>query len=279
MLAEIEKAMGMPLFLRQPKGLEPTEAGRLVLRRSAVILYELDRLRSYVAALHGGFAGMVRIGAVTGPAISFLVSALREIKAESPAADIDAQVLPTRDLLEQLRAGQIDLAIGRILPEYDTRDFAITPMQGERVGLLIRAGHPLTRAERVTLTEILDGEWIMQPRGAPIREATLQSFAALGLPEPRNVIHSASLLFTIAYLAQSDAIAPVPTEVTDLLTGPPINAGLSTLNIHGIPPVPPYYLLHMRRQPLSPLAERLHTAILRHRQQARDALASPGAGG
>lgn len=113
------------------------------------------------------------------------------------------------------------------MPGHDTRDFAITLMQRESVALLVRAGHPLVQAGRVTLTEVLDGEWIMQPRGAPIHEATLQSFAALGLPEPRNIVYSASLLFTITYLAQSGAIAPVSTEAAKLLICPPIGAELA----------------------------------------------------
>lgn len=276
MLAEIERLMRLPLFLRRPKGLEPTEAGRLVLRRSAVILHELDRMRGDVAGLRAGNAGTVRVGAVTGPAISYLVTAIRAIKARAPAAEIAVEVLPTRDLLTRLLAGELDFAIGRILPDFDTGDFQITPMQDEKLSFLVRAGHPLARAPRVTLTETLEAEWIMQGRGAPVREATIQAFAALGLPEPRNIVHSASLLFTIAYLAQCDAIAPVSSEVAALLMQPPINAGLHVLNIRAVPPVAPYFLLHMRRQPLSPLAAQLFEAVLRCQREGQKAATGAG---
>lgn len=46
MLAEIEHQVGAVLFLRQPKGMEPTEIGRAVLRRARVILREMVSMAS-----------------------------------------------------------------------------------------------------------------------------------------------------------------------------------------------------------------------------------------
>lgn len=217
MLAEIEKQIGAPLFQRLPKGMKPTEIGRAVLRRAQVILREMASMNRDVSALREGFAGSVRIGAVTGPAVASLVTAIREIKQQSPEADITVDVLPSRELLEQLLSGAMDFALARILPEYDSRDFDILPMRDEQVKFVARAAHPLARAEMVTLTELSSYEWIMQQRGAPVREAALAAFANVGLAEPASVINSPSPLFTIAYLAQTDAISPLADEVAHLL--------------------------------------------------------------
>ncbi len=272
MLAAIERDMGIALFLRQPKGLEPTEAGRLVLRRSAQILREMSRMAGDVAAMREGNGGAVRVGAVTGPAVSYLVAAIRDIKTRSSAADITVEVLPSADLLHRLLAGELDLAIGRILPEFDASDFEILPMREERVSFLVRDAHPLTHAPMVTLTELVGAEWIMQQRGAPIREITLQAFAQLGLAEPSNIVNTSSLLFTIAYLAGCDAIAPMSEEVADLLTGPSVAAGMRRLSVPGKVTVPPYFLLRMRRQPLSPLARRLRDALMMQIEGAAELL-------
>ncbi len=114
----------------------------------------------------------------------------------------------------------------------------------------------------MTLTELFDYEWIMQERGAPIREATLDAFAAIGLSEPRNIVNSPSLLLTIAYLAQSDAVAPISDEVAQLLIRPPVSAGFRTLPMQRTMRVSPYYLLNLRRRPLSPLAQRLRERVI-----------------
>ena len=51
MLAEAESQVGAQLFLRQPKGMEPTEIGRAVLRRVNAILREMYSLAADVSAL------------------------------------------------------------------------------------------------------------------------------------------------------------------------------------------------------------------------------------
>ncbi|KGJ07298.1 LysR family transcriptional regulator (plasmid) [Paracoccus versutus] len=262
MLAEIENQVGAQLFLRQPKGMEPTEIGRAVLRRARVILREMFSMASEVQALREGFGGALRVGAVTGPAVSYLVSAIREIKQGAPDADITVDVMPSRELLLHLAAGEMDFVLARILPEFDSQDFNILPMRDEKVAFLVRSSHPLGRAAPVTLTELAGQEWIMQQRGAPIREAALAAFADVGLSEPKNIVNSPSLLLTIAYLAQSDAVAPMSEEVAELLIRPPVGAGFAMLQVPHEIRVSPYYLLDLKRRPLSPLALRLREKLV-----------------
>ena len=266
MLAEIERQLGAALFLRQPKGMAPTEIGTKILQRAGVILHEMHSMAADVSAHAEGLAGAVRVGAVTGPAIDYLVAAVRELKQHAPNADVTVDVMPSRELLTQLTAGELDFALARILPEFDSRDFAILPMRDEKVSFCVRSDHPLSQRAQVSLSDLRDLEWIMQQRGAPIREATLHAFASAGLAEPSNVVNSPSLLFTISYLAQSDAIAPLSQEVVQLLMGPSVNARFRRLDLRESISVPPYYLLSLSRRPLSPLAERLKKLVIRKAQ-------------
>ena len=276
MLAEAESLIGAQLFIRQPKGMEPTEIGRAVLRRANAILCEMLSMGADVAALRSGMGGAVRVGAVTGPAVSYLVSAIREIKQSAPDADITVDVMPSRELLTCLAAGEMDFVLARILPEFDSQDFNILPMRDEKVSFLVRADHPLSRAASVTMVELADQESIMQQRGAPIREAALGAFADVGLPEPRNIVSSPSLLLTLAYLAQSDAVAPMSVEVAELLVRPPVSAGFAILPVPDDIRVTPYYLLDLKRRPLSPLATRLREKLAAISGSARPG-AAPGA--
>lgn len=262
MLAEVERMAGAVLFLRQPKGMEPTEAGVVVIRRARAILREMRSMAAEVQALEGGLGGSVRVGAVTGPAVGLLVPAVRALKRAAPEAEVTVDVAPSRELLRQLSAGEIDFALGRVLPEFDSRLFEVHPMRDEKLALLVRQGHPLARAASVTLTQLMDYEWIMQDRGAPIREATLEAFATVGLAEPKNIVGSPSLLFMIAYLSRSDAVAAMSEEVAQLLTRPPVAAGFAVLPLPREVRVSPYYLLSLRRRPLSPVALRLRDLVI-----------------
>lgn len=69
---------------------------------------------------------------MTGPAVGYLVSAIREIKQSAPDADITVDVMPSRELLGHLAAGEMDFVLARILPEFDSQDFNILPMRDER---------------------------------------------------------------------------------------------------------------------------------------------------
>ncbi|MGA0539786.1 LysR family transcriptional regulator [Neotabrizicola sp. VNH66] len=262
MLAEVERHLGAALFQRQPRGMVPTEVGEMVLRRAAIILRELQGLSLHLHNVLGGLGGSVRVGAVTGPAVGTLVSTVRDLRKLAPGAEITLDVLPSRDLLSHLVAGEMDFVLARNLPEFDGNEFVVHPMADEKVSILARADHPLARAPVVTLTELQDYEWVMQQRGAPIREAVLSAFSGIGLPEPRNVINSPSSLLALAYIAQSFAVAPVSSEVADLMIRPPVAAQLVALPLPGEILVAPYYLLHLRRRELSALARRLRDMVL-----------------
>lgn len=262
MLADIEKQLGTPLFHRLPVGMEPTDAGRIVLRRTNGVLREMQSIITDVAELRAGKAGSVSVGAVTGPAVSYLVSAIHEVKRIAPSADITADVMPSRELLQNLVEGKMDFVLARVLPDFDGREFDIMPMRDEKIAFLVRDCHPLTRASSVSLADLSNYEWILQQRGSPIREATITAFANAGLPEPDNIINSPSMLMSIAYLAQSDAIAPMAEEVAALLVRPPVSAGFVKLDVPLDIRVAPYFLLNLRRRPLSPLAARLREKLM-----------------
>lgn len=262
MLAEIERQLGTPLFIRQPRGMEPTPAGQSVLRRVEVVLREMRSMVVDVDLLKRGLAGSVSVGAVTGPAVSRLVAAIREVKAAAPTAKISVDVMPSRDLLRQLMAGEMNFVLARILPEFDGHAFEVTPMHHEKIVIVVRANHPLARAPVVTLTELASYEWVMQQRGSPICEAVVNAFAQEGLSEPGNVVSSPSILLSMAYLAQSNAVTPMVQEVASLLTQPPVGAGFSVLRLPREVRVSPYYLLRLRRAPLTPLALHLRDRLL-----------------
>jgi DNA-binding transcriptional LysR family regulator len=265
MLAETERQLGAELFSRQPKGLVPTEIGASVVKRARVIIREMGSVALELQTLRDGLGGSIHIGAVTGPAVQHLVTAVRDIKEEAPSASITVDVLPSRDLLTHLIAGEMDFVLARILPEFNSQDFNIIPLQDEKVALMARADHPLARAPIVTLSELQTQEWIMQPRISPISEASLLAFASFGLTEPANIVFSSSTLFTLAYIAQSEAIAPLSQEVADFLAEPPMQVGFKPLPIANEIRVARYYLLSLRRRPLSPLAQRLKDKLLNQR--------------
>ncbi len=261
-LAEIEAMAGTPLFTRHPKGMTITLAGQLVANKATAILHEVYDLEDNLGHLKEGLAGKIRIGAVTGPTVKLVVPAIKEIKRRAVNLEINVEVAPSRRLLRELMAGRLDLALARVLPEFDSQQFEITPVGDEEVVLLVRKNHPLAGRKNLQLADVQNLEWVVQEKDNPIREAAGAAFHLGGLSEPTNIVSSSSFLFAIAYLADTDATLAVTQEVAQLLIDDPVNASFTRLDLKRPIGMAPYFLVRYASHSISPATQLLKDLIL-----------------
>ena len=262
MLREIERLIGVPLFERHAKGMSLTEVGGLLARHAETLLTEIRETVIEVEEFKLGKGGRVRVGAVTGAAVGYVMPAIQKLKATSPNADVHIDVAPSDTLIPELVSGHLDFVLGRVPPPFDPRSFVVSRGRNEIVDLVVRRNHPLAGANAISIGELSDYEWVLQSSGAPLRVVVEQAFLAAGGTLPRNIINTTSLLAMIALLVTSDAIAPLSREVSDLLGGNSGGLGLAVLPIREALVVAPYHLLSLKSRPLSPLASRLKELIL-----------------
>lgn len=261
-LSEIETQVGSPLFLRYPKGMEPTALGQTVLRHAKLVMEELAALDADIARVSHGAMGQVRVGAVTGPAVGSLMPAVRRIRSETPDIEMTIEVGPSTELVRGLVENRFDFVIARVPPTYDSRDFQLHPARSEEVSLLVRPGHPLAGRE-VSLAETLAHEWIMQDIGSPIRQAVEAAFHDRTLDTPARVTNSSSLLIVLAMLEDTDAIAPQSHEVVDMLAHGPLDARVEVINLDMPVAVSPCFIIRNRYGHLSQAAERVLKEVLK----------------
>lgn len=259
-LSDIETQIDSALFIRHPRFMEPTAVGEAFVRRARVILNELSSLETEVRDLNKGHAGSVRVGSVTGPGVGVLVPAIHAVKDSSPEIAVSVEIGPSTQLIRGLTEDHFDFILARLPPEYDSGDFRVFPARTETVSLIVRRDHPLA-GQRATLADLALYEWVMQERGSPIRQAVEAEFLNAGLPVPRQVTNSSSLLIMLALLSRSDIIAPLSEEVAGVLTDG-IGADLVTLDLDRDILVEPYFIIADRAQQLSRAAERVLEEIL-----------------
>ncbi|WP_235916632.1 MULTISPECIES: LysR family transcriptional regulator [Alphaproteobacteria] len=262
MLADIERHVGAAVFVRTPKGMEPTAIGRALARRAENLLEEIREATREVEAIRRGLTGSVRVGAVTGGAVGYVVPAIKALKIEAETADIHVDVAPSDTLIAELLAGQLDFVLGRIPTGIDARQFTISGMLEETVDILVHQSHPLANAERLTMADLVHFPWVMQAPGAPVRQALEQVFIAEGAPIPSNIVNTTSLLVMIAMLAASNAIAPFSREVSDLLCRQTTGSGLTQLDIRQPISVAPYHLISLAGKRMSPIAVRMRDLVI-----------------
>jgi DNA-binding transcriptional LysR family regulator len=261
LLAEVERIVGHPVHSRDGRGLRLTLAGEALARRAARIDIELADAAREITEATSGTEGHVRIGAVTGPALDLVLPAVERTRKAYPGLTFEITVTTSAPLCNLLLAGRLDFALGRLLDPTWRRSLSIRMIGEEPLALIVRRGHPLLRRATLTPSDALDYEWVMPEDDTLMTRTVLDRLIDLGLPPPRRQVSTASFLFTLALLKNSDAIAPLARPVVEgFASGPsmpfvelPVDLGIA---------VAPFGLIHRRDAELTPAALRLAREIL-----------------
>jgi DNA-binding transcriptional LysR family regulator len=213
LLKDLEDMLGVPLFERRPRGMQPNWYGESLVRHARIALSSLREAGQEVEALKAGLSGHVSLGAITGPALTLLPPALASVAKSAPNLRVELHVESSDVLLEQLAAGKIDIMIGRLFERTDKIDLQYERLAEEQVSAVVRPDHPLLAVDSLTLASLAKRSWIVPPHGSVLRERFDLMFREAGLVPPSQLIETASLLFVTRMLGQTDFISVVPTEV------------------------------------------------------------------
>jgi DNA-binding transcriptional LysR family regulator len=213
LLKDLEDVLGVHLFDRLPRGMRPTWYGEALVRHARIALASLREAGHEIDAIREGRLGEVRVGAITGPALSLLPEALAIVTREQPELRVQLQVESSDVLIEQLSQGRIDIMVGRLAEGQDKASLHCEMLGDEPVCAIARPTHPLMRAGALGLVQLRQERWIVPPKGSVLRHRFELMFCAESLAPPRHLIETSSLLFLTRMLQQSDFLAIVPTEV------------------------------------------------------------------
>lgn len=263
LLAEMESLLGVPLFERHARGVEPTWYGQVLIRRARFALSEIGRAHDEIHAMRTGRMGQASIGTVVNPGTNLVPQAIAVVKRDFPDILIKVEMDYSRPLVARLLDGQLDIVIGRIMGPEGASELDFEPLADEPHSVIVRAGHPLARRDRVTHADLADYGWIMPPAASVLRSRLDAVFLEHGLSPPQNIVETSSLPVIIHLLRHSDLLTALPAESVApyLQTGQmhvlPIELGVR-MEFFGI--------IRRRDQLLSPGAERVLEAL---RQTAR----------
>src|SRR5687768_15870287 len=145
LLSEMEGILGVPLFERHARGVEPTWYGQVLIRRARAALSEIGRAHDEIAAMRSGRMGQAAIGTVVNPGTTLVPQAIAAVKRDFPDILIRVEMDYSRPLVAKLLDGQLDIVIGRILGPEGAGDLEFEPLADEPHSVIVRAGHPLTQ--------------------------------------------------------------------------------------------------------------------------------------
>lgn len=261
LLAEIERIVGEPVFLRRPRGLVPNALGEVLARRARTVLMDLTQAAAEMNSLRGGLGGAIAVGAVTGPAVDILSRAVEAVQRSSPGLQITVEVDTSAPLVAHLLEGRLDFVLARLPPEMGPDAILYREAAEEELCFLVRAGHPLLHRRGLALRDLLDLPWVLQPPGTLLRRRVDLLFLRLGLPLPGRMLNTSSVLLTLANLSRSDAVGVISASVANIFAPKGQFRRLPPLRDVPHLAVEPFGLIRLRERPLSPPAQRLFGAV------------------
>lgn len=258
MLSEVEKTVGVPLFERLPRGIEPTRYGEALIRRTRLMLSELGQAGDEIAALRSETGGAAAIGALTTPAAEILPETIRAARARIAGLQVAVDVDCSTVLVARLLKARLDFAIARIPEGVDAGLLTYEEIGAERPALVVRRGHPLASRRVVRVSDLADVDWVLPTRGAQIRRGVETLLRRHGLPAPQPALNSNSLLLAQLTMAETDAVAAVSAPVAAMFTA---TGGFHILPLEEPLIGAPYGLVSVRGRPLSPPARILYNIV------------------
>jgi DNA-binding transcriptional LysR family regulator len=149
----LERQLGNGLFERSAAGVVPTDVGRLFIQHARQVVQmaeEFDRAIIGNPSLH---SGQVAVGGGPFPVESFLSTAMARFVGEYPNIGVRLQVRAWDELLQRLRARELDFFVAEISTMQRERDLEIEALSRHPLYFVARAGHPLARGVRVRPTD------------------------------------------------------------------------------------------------------------------------------
>ena len=213
LVQDLERVFGFSIFERVPLGMEPTEMGKEVLVFARRTFADLDRFALDLDNKRKGGYGQLVIGAIMGAAPDVVARAVADIKQHRPLLAVKLLGETSDEILSLLIQRRIDLAVGRFSNPLQHNAINYEDLGTEPLCIVARKEHPLGRAKKLTLKELEESAWILQPLTSPARQILEQEFGQCGMMTPQNLVECTSIFATLQLLQKSDAVTVLPESV------------------------------------------------------------------
>ena len=163
-IAGLEELLGVKLFDRSAKGVEPTVHGASFAPHAAAIFSELRSAAQQIEIVSSGATGTLCVGTVPLPAKTFLPRAIDALTRDHPRIFVSVVEAREAELAERLRKREVDVAIVRENQFPAAEDLRSELLFEESLCVLAARTHPLARRLRVTWDELLEQRWVIPPQ-------------------------------------------------------------------------------------------------------------------
>ncbi|ORM45947.1 LysR family transcriptional regulator [Pseudomonas chlororaphis subsp. chlororaphis] len=159
-IQQLEEELGV-LLLERGRPLRLTEAGRFFYEHSSVLLEQLAKVCDNTRRIGHGEKTWLGIGFAPSTLYGLLPELIRRLRShETLALELGLSEMTTRQQVEALKAGRIDIGFGRI--RIDDPAIVQKVQTEDRLVAALPAGHPLI-GQPVSLAQLADEPFVLYP--------------------------------------------------------------------------------------------------------------------
>jgi DNA-binding transcriptional LysR family regulator len=179
-IRNMEQTLGSQLLSRSRQGVEPTPAGRMLLKHARAMLVQAARLREDLSSYAGGLSGEVKVLANTNALTEFLPEALSSFLAEHPHVSVDLEERLSDEIVGLIAEGVGD--VGIVAGTVDVGALQTYPYRSDRFVVVTSQEHALSRLPRVTFAQVLDFDFVGLERSSSLQRFLTAKAAREGRP-------------------------------------------------------------------------------------------------
>ena len=213
----LEREIDAALFVRHPRGVSLTDAGRSFLADAEQILAQAEHAKIRARRTARGEVGRIAVGFTTSAPFHPLVArAIREFRGNRPNVSFVLEESSSGDMVSGLRDDRLDVAFIRS-GLVDPAGITVHPLLQEDMVAAFPARHPLTKRTRLTLKDLADETLILyrQPDGRGLYDVIIAACAEAGF-SPHVGQEAPRIVSTLNLVAAGLGITIVPASLSRL---------------------------------------------------------------
>jgi len=229
----LEDRLGAPLFIRQPRGVALTAAGRLLYEEIRDVPARLRQAGEAVRRCALGETARLRLGFVSAVLSEDLATLCRRFRQEHPAVQLTLHDASPHDQLQGIAEGRLDGGFVGIRPAEPPPGVALVTWYREPLVCLTPRDHPLAGRRSVRLKALAEEAFLAVSReAAPDFARHVQELCRAAGFRPRIVLESPRAQAVALMVAAASGVAILPAAL-----GRIVRDSVHTLTLTGIPPL------------------------------------------
>jgi DNA-binding transcriptional LysR family regulator len=223
----LERELGVTLFARTNRRVEPTPAGEAFLPAARASIEAAERAVTDAAAAMGEIRGTLTIGVIPTVTAIDLPAALAAFHQIHPAVRIRLRGGGSDEFIAAINDGGMDVAVLGLPDTMRPRGVRTRVLARERLVAVVSADHALAGRRRLRLQDLADETFVDFPEGTPGRVPSDLAFRAAGLH--REVAFEAMSTDLILGLVRHNLVitllSPAVVPQDDRLRAIPLSGG------------------------------------------------------